>query len=156
MSAIRIFAGSVYGTALEVAQDIQEALEDQGFDVGYFPRPSLADFTDTADNSAVLFITATTGEGEIPANLQSLYQQLLDTLPGQAGRPSGVIVLGDSAYGETFCGAGDLLEGLLGQLGCQPVCDSLRIDAAETPEPAELALPWALDWASLIQPTPGR
>ncbi|TVP54589.1 MAG: flavodoxin [Halomonadaceae bacterium] len=154
MPAIRLFAGSVYGTALEVAQDIEEALEDQGFDVRYFPQPTLSDFTGDGDNSAVLLVTATTGEGELPGNLLPLYQQLMDTLPQQPGRIGGVIVLGDSAYGDTFCAAGNLLEELMQQLAYTPVCPSLRIDAADTPEPATVAVPWALTWARRVTEAP--
>jgi len=148
MPVIRLFAGSVFGTALETARDIEEALEDAGFDARLMENPSLSDFTADASDSAVLICTSTTGQGELPASILPLYQALNDSLPMVPGRPCGLIVLGDQSYGDSFCGAGTLFENLFQELGYQQTRDTLRIDAMETTEPAELAVPWALAWAA--------
>lgn len=150
MTAIRLFAGSVFGTARELALDIEEALEDEGLEVTFFPEPTLEDFTGGEPDSAVLVVTATTGEGELPGNLLPLYQQLEETLPIAPERPCGLIALGDSAYQDSFCGAGDQMEALFDQLRYRPVKETLRIDAGLTPDPASQALPWAMEWAELV------
>ena len=111
-------------------------------------NPALEDITGNDD--ALLVCTSTTGQGEVPANLLPFYAALRDQLPQQPGRPFGVIVLGDSSYGDTFCGAGDLMEEALFETSARKVGDTLRIDALETTEPEAEALPWVRDWLDRI------
>lgn len=148
MTAIRILVGSVYGGALLTARDIKKTLEQEGHSVVVLENPSLDDVTGNDD--ALLVCTSTTGQGEVPANLLPFYLALRDQLPQQPGRPFGVIVLGDSSYGDTFCGAGDLMEEALFETSARKVGDTLRIDALETTEPEAEAVPWVRDWLENI------
>lgn len=148
MTAIRILVGSVYGGALITARNIKTTLENEGHSVVVLENPSLEDVTGTDD--ALLVCTSTTGQGEVPANLLPFYVALRDELPQQPGRPFGVIVLGDSSYGDTFCGAGDLMEEALYETSARKVGDTLRIDALETMEPEAEAMPWVRDWLAKI------
>ncbi|MDO3721124.1 flavodoxin [Marinobacter sp. chi1] len=147
-TAIRILVGSVYGGALLTAREIKKDLESQGHQVTVLENPALCDITSNDD--ALLVCTSTTGQGEVPANLLPFYVELRDQLPQQPGRPFGVIVLGDSSYGDTFCGAGDLMEEALYETAARKVGDTLKIDALETMEPEAEALPWARTWAEQI------
>ncbi|MEA1080544.1 flavodoxin [Marinobacter qingdaonensis] len=144
MTAIRILVGSVYGGALMTAREIKKTLDAEGHQVSVLENPALTDITDNDD--ALLVCTSTTGQGEVPANLLPFYADLRDQLPQQPGRPFGVIVLGDSSYGDTFCGAGELLEEALYETAARKIGDTLRIDALETTEPEAEALPWVRDW----------
>ncbi|WP_375171658.1 flavodoxin [Marinobacter sp.] len=144
MTAIRILVGSVYGGALMTAREIKKTLDAEGHQVSVLENPVLTDITDNDD--ALLVCTSTTGQGEVPANLLPFYADLRDQLPQQPGRPFGVIVLGDSSYGDTFCGAGELLEEALYETAARKIGDTLRIDALETTEPEAEALPWVRDW----------
>ena len=108
MTSIRILVGSVYGGALLTARELKRSLEAEGHHLIVLENPELEDLTSNED--PVLICTSTTGEGEVPPNLLPFYVNLRDQLPQQPGRPFGVIVLGDSSYGDTFCGAGDLME----------------------------------------------
>ncbi len=148
MAAIRILVGSVYGGALMTARALKPALEEAGHQVTVLENPSLTDITDNDD--ALLVCTSTTGQGEVPAGLLPFYVDLRETLPQQPGRPFGVIVLGDSSYGDTFCGAGDLMEEALLETAAAKVGDTLKIDAMEITDPEEEALPWAKNWATNI------
>lgn len=148
MAAIRILVGSVYGGALMTARALKPALEEEGHRVTVLESPTLQDMTD--NNDALLVCTSTTGQGEIPAGLLPFYLNLRETLPQQPGRPFGIIVLGDSSYGDTFCGAGDLMEEALLETAASKVGDTLRIDALETTDPEEEAVPWAKSWAAKI------
>ncbi|QSP95277.1 flavodoxin [Marinobacter salinisoli] len=147
-TAIRILVGSVYGGALLTAREIKKDLESRGHRVTVLENPALEDITSNDD--ALLVCTSTTGQGEVPANLLPFYVDLRDRLPQQPGRPFGMIVLGDSSYGDTFCGAGDLMEEALYETAARKVGDTLKIDALETMEPEAEALPWARDWADKI------
>ncbi|MEX2474090.1 flavodoxin domain-containing protein [Marinobacter sp.] len=144
MAAIRILTGSVYGGALLTAKAIKQALESEGHSVTVLDNPILDDITSNDD--ALLVCTSTTGQGEIPPNLLPFYLSLREQLPQQPGRPFGVIVLGDSSYGDTFCGAGDLLEEALCETAAYKLGDTLRIDALETTEPELEALDWVAHW----------
>ncbi len=148
MTAIRILVGSVYGGALLTARAIKKDLETGGHQVTVLENPALEDITSNLD--PLLVCTSTTGQGELPPNLLPFYLDLRDQLPQQPGRPFGVIVLGDSSYGDTFCGAGELMEEALYETSARKIGDTLRIDALETMEPEADALPWAREWLSQI------
>ncbi|RBW49085.1 flavodoxin [Marinobacter sp. F3R11] len=148
MTDIRILVGSVYGSALMTAKAIKAALDADGHSVTVLENPTLDDIT---SNSAPLLVcTSTTGQGEIPGNLLPFYLALREQLPQQPGRPFGVIVLGDSSYGETFCGAGKLMEEALYETAARKVGETLCIDALETQEPENEALPWVRKWISAM------
>ncbi|MEC7815237.1 MAG: flavodoxin domain-containing protein [Pseudomonadota bacterium] len=144
MATFRILTGSVYGGALLTARRIKQALEPQGHKVVVLEEPALDDITGNHD--PLLICTSTTGQGEVPPNLLPFYLDLREQLPQQPGRPFGMIVLGDSSYGDTFCGAGDLMEEAMLETGARKVGDTLRIDALETLEPEAEALPWVHQW----------
>src|SRR5690554_6386808 len=103
MAAVRILTGSVYGGALLTARKIKEELDAQGHHVRVQETPALEDIT--VNYYALLVCTSTTGQGEIPDNLLPFYLALREQLPLLPGRSYGIIVLGDTAYGDTFYGA---------------------------------------------------
>jgi len=148
MTAIRILVGSVYGGALMTAREIRKQLEAEGHQITVLENPKLEDIT--SNDEPLLVCTSTTGQGELPANLLPFYVDLREQLPQQPGRPFGIIVLGDSSYGDTFCGAGDLMEEALYETAARKVGDTLRIDAMETMEPESEALPWVRDWLGQV------
>ena len=148
MAAIRILVGSVYGGALLTARKIGQELEADGHRVRVLEDPQLQDIIDNDD--ALLVCTSTTGQGEVPPNLLPFYVDLRDQLPQQPGRPFGIIVLGDSSYGDTFCGAGALMEEALYETCARKVGESLKIDALETLEPEAEAVAWAKNWINGI------
>lgn len=144
MALIRILVGSVYGGALLTARSLKKTLEREGHQIVVIENPELEDISGNSD--PVLICTSTTGQGEVPPNLLPFYLRLREELPQQPGRAFGVIVLGDSSYGNTFCGAGELLEEAFYETSARKVGDTLRIDALETTEPEVAAGPWALQW----------
>ena len=144
MTSIRILVGSVYGGALLTARTLKKTLEQENHQVVVLENPGLDDLTGSDD--PVLICTSTTGQGEVPPNLLPFYLQLRVELPQQPGRPFGVLVLGDSSYGDTFCGAGELMEEAFHETSARKVGDTLRIDALETTKPELAAVPWARDW----------
>lgn len=148
MTDIRILVGSVYGGALMTARAIKQALDADGYSVSVLENPVLDDIT--SDAAPLLVCTSTTGQGEVPGNLLPFYVALREQLPQQPGRPFGIIVLGDSSYGDTFCGAGELMEEVLYETAARKVGKTLCIDALETQEPESEALPWVREWVSAV------
>ena len=112
-------------------------------------EPDLEDIT--GNDEPLLVCTSTTGQGELPPNLLPFYLRLREHLPQQPARPFGVIVLGDSSYGDTFCGAGELMEEVLYETSARKVGDTLRIDALETTEPEMEAIPWVREWLEQLE-----
>lgn len=150
MADISIFAGSVYGSAQFVAEQAEEMLAGKGFDVELFEDPEISDF---AKANAVLVITSTTGQGDVPPNLELFVANLRDQFPLMNGKPFAVAALGDSSYGETYCGAGAQIHELLTELQGTAVTELLRVDACETLEPENEVLPWVESIAEKLAST---
>ncbi|KFX68232.1 flavodoxin [Pseudomonas taeanensis MS-3] len=142
---VAILSGSVYGTAEEVARHAEHLLKDAGFEAWHNPRATLADVQAFAPQ-AFLVVTATTGMGELPDNLQPLYFAIRDHLPAWNGLPGGVIALGDASYGDTYCGGGELVRELYAELGVHEVLAMLRLDASESVTPETDAEPWLAEF----------
>lgn len=147
MAKITILVGSVYGGSEFVAEQAQALLEKSGHQVTLELSP-VVDCLKESD--AVLAITSTTGQGDVPDNLLNFYSDARDQFPLITGKKFGVIGLGDSSYGETFCGAGLKLQELMFELQGQEALPLLKIDACETMEPETLALPWVEQWSATI------
>jgi sulfite reductase alpha subunit-like flavoprotein len=58
--------------------------------------------------------------------------------------------LGDSSYGESFCGAGKQWQELLTELQGNPVAAMLEVDAMETLEPENDVIEWLKGFASKL------
>lgn len=147
MSSISIFAGSVYGNAQHVAEEVQTMLEQQGIESEVFSDPDEADFTQA---EAVLIITSTTGQGDIPPNLELFFSDLRDNFPLMNAKPFAVVGLGDSSYGDSFCGGGRQFYELLVELQGKPVADLFEVDAMETLAAEDEVLPWVKSIASSL------
>jgi len=140
MSKIGIFVGSVYGNAQHVAEEVNTMLSAQGLASEVFTDPTLDDFKQA---SSMLFISSTTGQGDIPPNLEFFVQDLRDQSPLMEQKLFAVAGLGDSSYGETYCGAGRQIFELLTELQGKPITELLEIDACETLEPEVDVVAWA-------------
>ena len=147
---IAILSGSVYGTAEEVARHAEHLLKAAGFEAWHKPRAELADLLAFAPE-AFLVVTSTTGMGELPDNLQPLYYAIRDHLPAWHGLPGGVIALGDSSYGDTFCAGGEQVRELYAELGIREVVYMLRLDASETVTPETDAEPWLIGFGNALR-----
>lgn len=139
MRSVSIFAGSVYGNAQHVAEEVQTMLDAEGINCEVFTDPATADFVDA---ESVLVITSTTGQGDIPPNLEFFHSELRDTFPLMDGKPFAVVALGDSSYGDSYCGGGRQFFELLTELQGKPVSEMFEVDAMETLAPEDEVVPW--------------
>ncbi|WMN59771.1 flavodoxin [Pseudoalteromonas xiamenensis] len=143
MAHVAIFVGSMYGNAEGLAEKIQSVLVTAGHEVNVYSSATIADLT-AASNA--LFVSSTTGQGDIPDNLQPLFLQMQSQFPMMTGKLCGVIALGDSSYGDTYCGAGRQIDALLQELNATLPVKRLDVDACEYFEPWEAAETWVADW----------
>lgn len=147
---IAIVSGTVFGTAEELAWHAKELLVAAGLKPSYQQQWEL-DALQQYDPEALLLISSTTGMGEVPERLQPLLDGLEERLPDWAGRPLGIVGLGDRGYGDDFCRAADALEELSDLLGLVPLQTTLRLDASETVNHVEDAVPWLQDFIELLK-----
>ncbi|WP_075183182.1 flavodoxin [Pantoea sp. 1.19] len=148
MAKIGIYVGTVYGNALLVAEEAEPLLTAQGHQVTVYEEPRFSDWS--SDGSQVaLIVTSTTGQGDLPAGLQPLYQAIQDRLGHQPALRYGVIALGDSSY-EHFCGAGRRFDALLQEQGATRIDRLLTVDAIDTPVPEEVTSPWVEAWGKQL------
>ena len=138
MTAIDIIVGSVYGSAMSVAETLEEALIGAGHTVELHEEAALADL----DPSRFwLVVTSTTGQGELPADILPLYSELRDNSGPLPQVRFAIAALGDSSY-DHFCGGGCQFNNLLQELQAQAVTEMLTLDASKTMDPEEPALQW--------------
>ncbi|MCP1602454.1 flavodoxin [Pseudomonas citronellolis] len=147
---VAILSGSVYGTAEEVARHAKRLLEAAGLETWFEPRATLDALVEAAPD-AFLTVTSTTGLGELPDNIQPLYYAIRDRLPNWRGLPGAVIGLGDSSYGDTYCGGGEQVRELYAELGLREVLPMLRLDASETVTPETDAEPWIAEFIAALK-----
>lgn len=146
-----IISGSVYGTADLVADEAASLAQAAGLQAMRLKDASVDSLlAERAD--ALLICCATTGMGEIPDSLMAFHVELRDRFPLLTELPFGVIALGDSAYGDTFCLAGEQFRDTLLELQGREVLPMLRLDASETVTPEADAEPWLTEFFAAIRP----
>ena len=146
---IRIFYATVSGNARSVAEALQLVHGEQ--------ISSVTDMHDTtaeevfaASDGPALICVSTTGAGNLPDDMLHVYNSLA-AAPRYLGEfRYGLIALGDSSYGTTFCGGGTSLDAALQDLGATRVGDILCIDAIESNNPEEIAVDWFDTWQGLL------
>lgn len=139
MANIGIIVGSVYGNAQNAAEEAQTFLANQGHKVELHTDADISLFN---DHDSFLVVTSTTGVGDVPPNLELFYVDAKDTFPLISGKKFAVIALGDSSYGDSYCGAGKQMFELLNELQGKAITDLVEIDAMETFEPEADVLSW--------------
>ena len=90
MPNILIVSGSVYGTATVVAEDLKIALEKSGHSVTHQEGGDSRILEDDQFDLTII-CTSTTGSGDVPANLGTFYEELLEAPPKIAGNHYAVI-----------------------------------------------------------------
>lgn len=148
MTGITILVGSVYGTALDVAEQMQGALEQEGVSATLVEHPTLDDVMSAPDR-LLLWCVSTTGRGDLPGNIAPLMQSLTPETCSLQGWRYGIVALGDSVY-PTFCGAGKAIDARLAECGATRIGSRLEIDASESDYPDEEALAWLPEWQAAL------
>lgn len=95
MADIDILVGTVYGSAMLVAETLRDHLQAHGHVCQLFDE---AELTDIDASRFLLIVSATTGQGDIPPNLQPFATALADRAPYMKGWRYALIAMGDSSY----------------------------------------------------------
>ncbi|AAN54677.1 flavodoxin [Shewanella oneidensis MR-1] len=149
MKIVNLVFGTVYGSAQFTAETLEKALTELGYDAKLWQPNEISQFIPPQDELLIV-VTSTTGQGDLPDDIQPWYYYLKETAPYLPELKYSVIALGDSSY-DTFCGAGKSVDELLTELGAQPIVARLDIDACETMEPEVEAIKWLESWNQLVK-----
>lgn len=142
---MKIFVGTMTGTAELCAEEIADALSDKGVDAEI-------ELMDGLDSGALdgaetfLICTSTYGQGDVPDNAQAFLESLKADRPDLSGARFGLFALGDMTYSQTFCFGGKQFDQVLTDLGATRVGEMLLHDASSGTLPEDVAADWAADW----------
>lgn len=122
------------GIALALAEERAKALRAAGLAPVLLAMNALR-AGDLARASRAIFILATTGEGDAPANAAAFARRMAEPAPALPNLSYALLALGDSAY-PRFCAFGRAVDGWLQGAGAQPLAPLTEADRAD---PARIA-----------------
>ena len=146
MADITLISGSTLGSAEYVAEHLAEKLEEQGYSTEILHGPEL---DEVPMQGIWLVVTSTHGAGELPDNLQPLFEQIETQQPDLTQVRFGAMGLGSSEY-DTFCGGIKTVDRILIAFGAQRIGDMLEIDITKHDIPEDPAEIWLTKWVNVI------
>ncbi|AMH17399.1 FMN-binding protein MioC [Hafnia paralvei] len=146
MADITLISGSTLGSAEYVAEHLAEKLEEQGYSTETLHGPEL---DEVPLQGIWLVITSTHGAGELPDNLQPLFEQIETQQPDLTRVRFGAVGIGSSEY-DTFCGGIKIVDRVLIASGAQRIGEVLEIDVTKHEIPEDPAEIWLTNWVKVI------
>lgn len=146
MADVTLISGSTLGSAEYVAEHLADKLEEAGFSTEMLHGPALDELT---QSGTWLIVTSTHGAGDIPDNLQPLFDAIEEQKPDLSQVRYGAVGIGNREY-DLFCGAIDKFDVLLTECGATRLGERLDIDVLEHEIPEDPAEVWVENWKSLL------
>lgn len=146
MADITLISGSTLGSAEYVAEHLAEKLEEAGHTTTMLHGPLL---NELPVQGLWLVVSSTHGAGDLPDNLQPLYEAIEQQKPDLSGIQYGALGIGSKEY-DTFCGAIEKLDGLLTQYGAVRIGEIEKINVLDHDIPEDPAEIWLDSWKKLI------
>ena len=146
MADITLISGSTLGSAEYVAEHLAEKLEEQGYSTEILHGPEL---DEVPLQGIWLVVTSTHGAGELPDNLQPLFEQIETQQPDLTQVRFGAVGIGSSEY-DTFCGGIKIVDRVLIASGAQRIGEVLDIDVTKHEIPEDPAEIWLTNWVKVI------
>ncbi len=150
---LTILVGTMTGTAEIVAEEINDELAEAGHAVEIVVMDGL-DSAAFAGGGIYLICTSTYGQGDVPDNAMTLYEDLQAKRPDLSAVRYGVIALGDKTYADTFCRGGRRFDEILGELKAVRVGERFEHDASSGTVPEEEGVEWARGWIETVEAAP--
>lgn len=147
MADITLISGSTLGSAEYVAEHLAEKLEEAGFSTETLHGPLLEDLQ---TSGVWLIVSSTHGAGDLPDNLQPLYDAIKEENPDLSNVRYGAVGIGSREY-DTFCGAIEKIDALLTGCGAKRVGSLLKVNILDHDIPEDPAEVWVGSWKNLLQ-----
>ncbi|MEL4016043.1 FMN-binding protein MioC [Dryocola clanedunensis] len=147
MADITLISGSTLGSAEYVAEHLAEKLEEAGFSTETLHGPLLEDLQ---TSGVWLIVSSTHGAGDLPDNLQPLYDAIKEENPDLSNVRYGAVGIGSREY-DTFCGAIEKIDVLLTDCGAKRVGSLLKVNILDHDIPEDPAEVWVGSWKNLLQ-----
>lgn len=147
MADITLISGSTLGSAEYVAEHLAEKLEEAGFSTETLHGPLLEDLQ---TSGIWLIVSSTHGAGDLPDNLQPLYDAIKEENPDLSNVHYGAVGIGSREY-DTFCGAIEKIDALLSTGGAKRVGSLLKVNILDHDIPEDPAEVWVGSWKELLQ-----
>ncbi len=147
---LHLLVGTMTGTAQLVAQELELLWDGDELQVETLLMDKL-DSSVFAREGIFLIVTSTYGQGDVPDNAKSLYEDLKARRPDLSRVRYGVFGLGDRTYAETFNFGGKRFDDLLQELGAQRIGERVKHDASSGVLPEEMAAEWGEGWLALAK-----
>lgn len=146
MTTISVISGSTLGNAEYVAEHLTELLESLNFTANVFHGPELEELP---LSGIWLIVTSTHGAGELPDNIQPLFEELTANKTDLSQIQFGAIGLGNKEY-DLFCGGIKKANQILIDQGAKRIGNILEIDVTESQIPEDPAEIWLKEWVTLF------
>ncbi len=147
MADITLISGSTLGSAEYVAEHLAEKLNEAGFATETLHGPLLEDLQ---TSGVWLIVSSTHGAGDLPDNLQPLYDAIKEEHPDLSNVRYGAVGIGSREY-DTFCGAIEKIDALLSDCGAKRVGSLLKVNILDHDIPEDPAEVWVGSWKDLLQ-----
>lgn len=145
---INITYATILGTSQMLAEDLEEELSAL-HEVSVTDIMHLA-IDDLYDGSFHVFISSTTGRGELPDSAADFVADLNDAKPDLSALNFAIFGLGDMGYAETFNMGSQRMADLLKGCGATQIGERGLHDASTDDEPEDIAIPWVTDILSRL------
>ena len=140
---INIVYATIIGTSQMVAEDLEDALsEDHEVDVQDIMQVSPSDL---GGDAFYVFISSTTGHGDMPDSTIDFVKLVNDTSPDLSALNFAIFGLGDQGYADTFNMGSEKLANLLTGAGATQIGTRGLFDASTGDMPEDIAIPWLED-----------
>ena len=146
MADITLISGSTLGSSEYVADHLAEKLEEAGHTTETLHGPELEELK---TEGIWIVVCSTHGAGELPDNIQPLFDAIKEQQPDLSQLRFGAVGLGNREY-DLFCGAIEQFDQLLTSLGAQRIGDRLDIDVLQHEIPEDPAGVWVESWEKRI------
>ncbi|KGK02234.1 MULTISPECIES: flavodoxin domain-containing protein [unclassified Pseudoalteromonas] len=142
MSSVNLIVGSQMGSAEYVAEQLSDALNNQGINTQLHDQPEFSEIDQ--QNTIWLICTSTYGAGDYPENLINFVDEL-SQVDDLSHLKYTVIALGDTSY-DTYNLAGRNIDTLLSQKGAIQLAPRLELNILDEVLPEDTALAWLDSW----------
>lgn len=127
MTQVNILWASMFGTAEDVATDVFDSISKESSADIKINEMNDIDIESFKDMKNVMFISSTTGQGDVPTNGDDFFNKLSEADVDLSNMNYAICGLGDSSH-TYFCGGPKKIDKRMVELGANKVADSHECD----------------------------